>query len=154
MAELADAPDLGSGGFTVGVQVPSPAPTPQGRLMDSSVTDPFHYCQKVQIAVRRRLPLFGRDSRLQNRPPEGFAAETSPAPTPQGRLMDSSVTDPFHYCQKVQIAVRRRLPLFGRDSRLQNRPPEGFAAETSPAPTPQGRLMDSSVTDLYFCKKE
>ena len=26
VAELADAPDLGSGGFTVGVQVPSPAP--------------------------------------------------------------------------------------------------------------------------------
>ena len=25
VAELADAPDLGSGGFTVGVQVPSPA---------------------------------------------------------------------------------------------------------------------------------
>ena len=25
MAELADAPDLGSGGYTVGVQVPSPA---------------------------------------------------------------------------------------------------------------------------------
>ena len=27
VAELADAPDLGSGGFTVGVQVPSPAPS-------------------------------------------------------------------------------------------------------------------------------
>ena len=27
MAELADAPDLGSGGITVGVQVPSPAPS-------------------------------------------------------------------------------------------------------------------------------
>ncbi len=27
MAELADAPDLGSGGYTVGVQVPSPAPS-------------------------------------------------------------------------------------------------------------------------------
>ena len=27
VAELADAPDLGSGGITVGVQVPSPAPT-------------------------------------------------------------------------------------------------------------------------------
>ena len=80
MAELADAPDLGSGGFTVGVQVPSPAPTPKGRLMDSSVTDSFCYCYKGQIAVRRRLPLFGRDSRLQNRPPEGFAVETSPAP--------------------------------------------------------------------------
>lgn len=26
VAELADAPDLGSGGITVGVQVPSPAP--------------------------------------------------------------------------------------------------------------------------------
>ena len=26
VAELADAPDLGSGGYTVGVQVPSPAP--------------------------------------------------------------------------------------------------------------------------------
>ena len=26
MAELADAPDLGSGGFSVGVQVPSGAP--------------------------------------------------------------------------------------------------------------------------------
>ena len=86
MAELADAPDLGSGGFTVGVQVPSPAPTPKGRLMDSSVTDSFCYCYKGQIAVRRRLPLFGRDSRLQNRPPEGFAAETSPAPMPKGRL--------------------------------------------------------------------
>ena len=27
VAELADAPDLGSGGITVGVQVPSPAPS-------------------------------------------------------------------------------------------------------------------------------
>ena len=43
MAELADAPDLGSGGFTVGVQVPSPAPMPEGRLTEASVTDPFHY---------------------------------------------------------------------------------------------------------------
>ena len=30
VAELADAPDLGSGGFTVGVQVPSPAPNTKG----------------------------------------------------------------------------------------------------------------------------
>ncbi len=43
VAELADAPDLGSGGFTVGVQVPSPAPMPEGRLTEVSVTDPFHY---------------------------------------------------------------------------------------------------------------
>ncbi len=97
VAELADAPDLGSGGFTVGVQVPSPAPMPEGRLTEASVTDPFHYGKKVQIAVRRGLPLFGRDSRLQNRPPEGFAAETSPAPMPEGRLTELSVTDPFHY---------------------------------------------------------
>ena len=148
---MADAPDLGSGGFTVGVQVPSPAPTPKGRLKDSSVTDSFCYCYKGQIAVRRRLPLFGRDSRLQNRPPEGFAAETSPAPTPKGRLKDSSVTDSFCYCYKGQIAVRRRLPLFGRDSRLQNRPPEGFAAETSPAPTPKGRLRIHPLPTLWFC---
>ena len=66
-------------------------------MTEASVTDPFHYGKKVQIAVRRGLPLFGRDSRLQNRPPEGFAAETSPAPMPEGRLTELSVTDPFHY---------------------------------------------------------
>ena len=34
MAELADAPDLGSGGFTVQVQVLSPAPNKKNRLLD------------------------------------------------------------------------------------------------------------------------
>ena len=48
VAELADAPDLGSGGFTVGVQVPSPAPLLIGRLRGFPFTDLFTFCLSVK----------------------------------------------------------------------------------------------------------
>ena len=48
MAELADAPDLGSGGFTVGVQVPSPAP--EGVHQKDA---PFFYALFIRVSEQK-----------------------------------------------------------------------------------------------------
>ena len=48
VAELADAPDLGSGGFTVWVQVPSPAPIFNSICGSGSVVE--HRLAKARVA--------------------------------------------------------------------------------------------------------
>ena len=60
MAELADAPDLGSGVFDVGVQVPSAAPTKNALL---SIKTKVRFLNDVCLRqIRLALPMMPADA--------------------------------------------------------------------------------------------
>ena len=148
VAELADAPDLGSGGFTVGVQVPSPAPLLIGRLR-GFLLPTFLLLFIGQITVRLG-PVLWKDFPLKNIPLKCFSSATFARTIAYRSVKRFSFYRPFYFLFIGQITVRLGLPFFGRDFPLKNIPLKCFSSATSPAPLLIGRLRGFPFTDLFF----